>query len=85
MKSHIHYSFHLGALLGGAAGNRLGAIRDAKGKPVGQVFIQLGGNQKAEVSGRLVEGSGSGMLHLMAYLVRYELTFHVSLSTLSFA
>jgi len=38
-----------GALIGGAAGNRLGAIRDAKGKPVGQVFLQLGGNQKAEI------------------------------------
>jgi len=38
-----------GALIGGAAGNRLGAIRDAKGKPVGQVFMQLGGNQKAEI------------------------------------
>ncbi|KAG9001092.1 hypothetical protein FRB94_007152 [Tulasnella sp. JGI-2019a] len=38
-----------GALVGGAAGNRLGAIRDAKGKPVGQVFMQLGGNQKAEI------------------------------------
>jgi len=38
-----------GALVGGAAGNRLGAIRDAKGKPVGQVFLQLGGNQKAEI------------------------------------
>ncbi|KAG8859099.1 hypothetical protein FRB96_004669 [Tulasnella sp. 330] len=38
-----------GALVGGAAGNRLGAIRDAKGKPVGQVFMQLGGTQKAEI------------------------------------
>jgi len=38
-----------GALIGGAAGNRLGAIRDAKGKSVGQVFLQLGGNQKAEI------------------------------------
>ena len=41
-------------LLGGAyAGNRLGAIRDAKGKSVAVVFTQLGGSQKAEVSTRL--------------------------------
>ena len=31
------------------AGNRLGAIRDAKGKSVAAVFSELGGNQKAEV------------------------------------
>jgi len=33
----------------GFAGNRLGAIRDAKGKSVAQVFSGLQGNQKAEV------------------------------------
>ncbi|KZT30377.1 DnaJ-domain-containing protein [Neolentinus lepideus HHB14362 ss-1] len=38
-----------GLLLGGVAGNRLGAIRDAKGKSVAAVFSQLGGNQKAEI------------------------------------
>jgi len=38
-----------GAVVGGAAGNRLGAIRDAKGKPVGVVFAQLSGGQKAEI------------------------------------
>lgn len=38
-----------GLLVGGYAGNRLGAIRDAKGKSVAAVFSQLGGNQKAEV------------------------------------
>ncbi|THH10937.1 hypothetical protein EW145_g1005 [Phellinidium pouzarii] len=38
-----------GLLVGGLAGNRLGAIRDAKGKSVATVFTQLGGNQKAEV------------------------------------
>jgi hypothetical protein len=32
------------------AGNRLGAIRDAKGKSVGAVFANLGSSQKAEVS-----------------------------------
>jgi hypothetical protein len=31
-------------------GNRLGAIRDAKGKAVAAVFAELGGTQKAEVS-----------------------------------
>ncbi|KAI5122564.1 hypothetical protein M0805_004781 [Coniferiporia weirii] len=38
-----------GLLIGGYAGNRLGAIRDAKGKSVAAVFTQLGGNQKAEI------------------------------------
>jgi len=38
-----------GAVVGGLAGNRLGAIRDAKGKPVGVVFAQLTGGQKAEI------------------------------------
>jgi len=39
-----------GLMLGAVAGNRLGAIRDAKGKSVAAVFTQLSGNQKAEVS-----------------------------------
>jgi hypothetical protein len=38
-----------GLMVGGYAGNRLGAIRDAKGKPVAVVFTNLGGSQKAEV------------------------------------
>ncbi|TFY77452.1 hypothetical protein EWM64_g6557 [Hericium alpestre] len=38
-----------GVLVGAYAGNRLGAIRDAKGKSVAAVFAQLGGAQKAEV------------------------------------
>jgi len=38
-----------GAIAGSVAGNRLGAIRDAKGKPVMAVFSQLTGNQKAEI------------------------------------
>lgn len=38
-----------GAVVGGVAGNRLGAIRDAKGKPVGVVFAQMNGGQKAEI------------------------------------
>lgn len=39
-----------GLMLGAYAGNRLGAVRDAKGKSVAAVFSELGGNQKAEVS-----------------------------------
>jgi len=38
-----------GAIAGSVAGNRLGAIRDAKGKPVMTVFTQLSGNQRAEI------------------------------------
>lgn len=38
-----------GTLVGAYAGNRLGAVRDAKGKSVAAVFSQLGGSQKAEV------------------------------------
>jgi len=38
-----------GFLVGGYAGNRLGAIRDAKGKSVAVVFSQLGGDQKAQI------------------------------------
>jgi hypothetical protein len=37
-------------LLVALAGNRLGAVRDAKGKSVAQVFSGLGASQKAEVS-----------------------------------
>jgi hypothetical protein len=35
--------------MGAYAGNRLGAIRDAKGKSVAAVFSELGGAQRAEV------------------------------------
>jgi hypothetical protein len=38
-----------GLMVGAFAGNRLGAIRDAKGKSVAAVFAELGGNQKAEI------------------------------------
>ncbi|KAF8475440.1 DnaJ domain-containing protein [Gautieria morchelliformis] len=38
-----------GMIFGGYAGNRLGAIRDAKGKSVAVVFAQLGGGQKAQI------------------------------------
>lgn len=39
-----------GLMVGAVAGNRLGAIRDAKGKSVAAVFGELGGDQKAQVS-----------------------------------
>ena len=39
-----------GLMFGMYAGNRLGAIRDAKGKSVAAVFSQLGGDQKAQVA-----------------------------------
>jgi len=38
-----------GSVAGGVAGNRLGAIRDAKGKSVAVVFASLGGEQKAQI------------------------------------
>lgn len=37
-------------MLGAFAGNRLGAVRDAKGKSVAAVFSELNGNQRAEVN-----------------------------------
>ncbi|TFK76967.1 DnaJ-domain-containing protein [Pluteus cervinus] len=38
-----------GLMLGAVAGNRLGAIRDAKGKSVAAVFNDLGAAEKAEI------------------------------------
>lgn len=38
-----------GMFVGGLAGSKLGAIRDAKGKSVASVFAELGGQQKAEI------------------------------------
>ncbi|KAF9229439.1 DnaJ-domain-containing protein [Gyrodon lividus] len=38
-----------GLMLGAFAGNRIGAIRDAKGKSVASVFAELGSTQKAEI------------------------------------
>lgn len=46
-----------GGLVGVYAGNRLGAIRDAKGKSVAHVFSELGGSQKAEVGANVVHWS----------------------------
>ena len=48
--SVCHQANDPGLMVGAFAGNRLGAIRDAKGKSVAAVFSELGGNQKAEVS-----------------------------------
>ena len=42
-----------GLVLGAFAGNRIGAIRDAKGKSVAAVFSELGATQKAEVRHRV--------------------------------
>lgn len=39
-----------GLALGAFTGNRLGAVRDAKGKSVAAVFSELGNQQKAEVN-----------------------------------
>lgn len=36
-------------MVGAYAGNRLGAVRDAKGKAVAAVFAELATEQKAEV------------------------------------
>ncbi|KAL1413017.1 hypothetical protein Q8F55_000766 [Vanrija albida] len=38
-----------GAVAGGFAGNRIGAIRDAKGKSVAEVFARLPSSQKAQI------------------------------------
>ncbi len=53
-----------GLMLGALAGNRLGAVRDAKGKSVAAVFNDLAGDQKAEVRS------------MMRYF--WGLTFHYS-------
>jgi len=51
-----------GLMIGAYAGNRLGAVRDAKGKSVAVVFSQLGGSQKAEILRALaMKILGSGM------------------------
>lgn len=47
------------------AGNRLGAVRDAKGKSVAQVFAGLGASQKAEVGSSLCCVLGYGVADLV--------------------
>ncbi|PWN51788.1 DnaJ-domain-containing protein [Violaceomyces palustris] len=44
-----------GAIGGAVVGSQLGAIRDAKGKSVAEVFINLGASQRAEVLTRLFQ------------------------------
>lgn len=44
-----------GALGGAFAGSQLGRIRDAKGKSVAEVFVNLGAGQRAEVLTRLLQ------------------------------
>ncbi|THH26589.1 hypothetical protein EUX98_g7595 [Antrodiella citrinella] len=54
-----------GLMVGAYAGNRLGAVRDAKGKSVAAVFSDLGGTQKAEILRALavkVLGSAAGAI-----------------------
>lgn len=46
-------------MVGAYAGNRLGAVRDAKGKAVAAVFAELGNEQKAEVWIKLVSDQSS--------------------------
>ena len=48
-RNRLHSCQRARMMVGAYAGNRLGAIRDAKGKSVAAVFSQLGGDQKAEV------------------------------------
>jgi hypothetical protein len=45
-----------GLVVGAYAGNRLGAIRDAKGKSVAAVFSELGIPRKVEIRGTRVSG-----------------------------
>ncbi|KAJ6490906.1 DnaJ domain-containing protein [Mycena sanguinolenta] len=49
-----------GVLVGAAAGNRLGAVRDAKGKSVVAAFDDLEANQKAEILRTLAALFGAG-------------------------
>lgn len=58
-----------GLVMGAYAGNRLGAVRDAKGKSVAAVFAELGGAQKAEV--RRQSSVVPNVTHLMWSVDRY--------------
>lgn len=55
-----------GLVVGAYAGNRLGAIRDAKGKSVAAVFAELGTPQKVEVRGIRLSGPRT-VIHLTTY------------------
>jgi hypothetical protein len=52
------------------AGNRLGAVRDAKGKSVAQVFAGLGAGQKAEVSPVRWRARGRSLTFGMVQILR---------------
>lgn len=43
-----------GALAGAVAGNRLGSVRDSKGKPVYQVFQEMPHSEKARLLSELL-------------------------------
>lgn len=58
-----------GLMVGAYAGNRLGAVRDAKGKSVAAVFSQLGGDQKAQVC------TSGAMVKMYSILTRVVLDF----------
>ena len=57
-----------GLMVGAFAGNRLGAVRDAKGTSVASVFASLGGEQKAQVCTFHVPGPH--MLMSLAQILR---------------
>jgi hypothetical protein len=59
-----------GLMVGAYAGNRLGAIRDAKGKSVAAVFNQLGGQEKAQVSEHVVLCSQLWNVHYSLQILR---------------
>ena len=61
-------------MVGAYAGNRLGAVRDAKGKAVAAVFAELGNEQKAEVN----HGSLFRDMHIVAnrYLADHQSLGH---------
>jgi hypothetical protein len=52
-----------GLVMGAYAGNRLGAIRDAKGKSVAAVFSELAATQRVEV--RIIRFPGPGLCSLI--------------------
>ena len=51
-----------GAIAGAVAGNRLGAVRDARGKSVYSVFQELDQGQKAKILSELAAKVFAGMV-----------------------
>lgn len=75
-----------GLIMGAYAGNRLGAIRDAKGKSVAAVFTELGGAQKAEVRTRKSKPPGVARSHLLHfYILRSQILRALALKVLGAA